>query len=88
MPTRNIIDCITRRAHLAGADAAILEKQADAIAATAGPVPDSILDASPAHLEAISLAIAAHEARRRYFRELTALDILQGNTPSPFDHLG
>lgn len=88
MPNQNIIDCITRRAHLAGADAVILEKRSDAIAAKAGRIPDSILDANPDHLEAISCAIAAHHARRRYFRELTALDILQGNTPSPFEQLG
>lgn len=31
---------------------------------------------------------AALSARARYFRELTTIDILMGNTPSPFEHLG
>ena len=31
---------------------------------------------------------AALSARARYFRELAAIDILLGRTPSPFEHLG
>lgn len=38
--------------------------------------------AESAHLEA-----AAREARRRYFRDLAALDIFTGNSPSPFETL-
>lgn len=29
-----------------------------------------------------------HDARRRYFRELAAIDTLTGNTPSPLEGLG
>lgn len=38
--------------------------------------------------EAARLEAVAREARRRYFRELEACDILGGNIPSPFTHLG
>lgn len=54
----------TRRAHLAGAEAMHLER------------------------EAARLLEAAKSARRRYFRELTAVDDLGGHSPSPFAHLG
>lgn len=35
-----------------------------------------------------SMQQRAHDARRRYFRELAAIDTLTGNTPSPFEELG
>lgn len=62
MPNLNVIHCISQRAHLAGAEAVIHDKN--------------------------GTHAAAQAARRRYYRELTAIDILQGNTPSPFAHLG
>lgn len=80
-------NCITARAHLYGAEALILEREADALAAKAGPAPATIQDANPFHLEALSRAQLAHQARRRYFRELEAADLLGGHS-SPFGALG
>ena len=80
-------NCITARAHLYGAEALILEREADALAVQAGPVPATIQDASPDQLRALSLAQQAHHARRRYFRELEAADLLGGHS-SPFGALG
>lgn len=76
------IRCTRKRAHQYGADAVILEKQVDALAA--GPLPTTIDDCSEEQLRALLLAQQAHDARRRYFRELVALDTLTGNKPSPF----
>ena len=76
------IRCARERAHLYGADAVILEKEADRLAP--GPLPATIDDCTEDQLRALLLAQRAHDARRRYFRELVALDTLTGNTPSPF----
>lgn len=80
------IRCIRERAHQYGADAVILEKEADKL--SPGPLPATIDDCSEDQLRALLLAQDAHHARRRYFRELVALDTLTGNTPSPFAELG
>ncbi len=64
MDRTHILRCIRDRAHLAGAEAVILEKQAAALLAQ------------------------AHSARQRYHRELEAIDLLLGNTPSSFSPLG
>jgi hypothetical protein len=80
------IRCTRERAHIAGAEAVILEKRADALAP--GPPPATIDDCTEDQLRALLLAQQAHDARRRYFRELIALDTLTGNTPSPFAGLG
>lgn len=64
MSVPDSIRCARDRAHLAGAEALLLEKQAAALQARAAA------------------------ARRRYFRELEAIDMLSGNTPSPFTQLG
>lgn len=80
-------NCITARAHLYGAEALILEREADALAAKAGQAQGAIQDASPDQLRALSLAQQAHHARRRYFRELEAADLLGGHS-SPFGELG
>lgn len=62
------------RAHLAGAEWVVARKQAEAMAAY------------PA--VAAALTTCAAESRRRYFRELEAIDVLMGHTPSPFAPLG
>ena len=80
------IRCARERAHLQGADAVILEKEADQLAP--GPLPATIDDCTEDQLRALLLAQQAHDARRRYFRELAAIDVLTGNTPSPFAELG
>jgi len=72
---------------LYGAEALILEKEADALAERSGPATATIQDANPFHLEALSRAQLAHQARRRYFRELEAVDLLGGHS-SPFRELG
>lgn len=64
MDRTHLIRCAQQRAHIAGADAVILEKEANAMLAQ------------------------AHKARQLYFRELEAIDILTGNSPSPFAQLG
>lgn len=56
--------CAAARAHLAGAEAVILEKQAKALLSQAA------------------------EARLRYAREMTTVDLLGGHGPSPFDRDG
>lgn len=80
------IRSMRQRAHLYGADAVILEKEADKLAI--GPLPETIDDCTEDQLRALLLAQQAHDARRRYFRELAAIDMLTGNTPSPFAELG
>lgn len=80
------IRCTRERAHKYGADAVIAQKEAAVIAA--GPLPDSIDDCSEQLLRALLQLQHARDARRRYFRELTALDDLMGSTPSPFAALG
>ena len=80
-------NCIAARAHIYGAEAVILEKEADRLADQAGPSPATIHDASPDQIRALSLAQRAHQARRRYFRELEAIDLLGGHS-SPFGELG
>ena len=77
MDLLNIIHCIRDRAHLAGAESVILEKEADALAA--GPLPATIHDCSENQLRALLIAIQAHKARQRYFRELEAINILLGH---------
>lgn len=72
----NLRQCACRRAHLYGAQAVILEKEADALAA--GPVPATIDDCTEAQLRALLLAQEAHHAKRRYFRELETCDLLGG----------
>lgn len=62
--TSNEIHCARQRAHLYGAEAVVLEKNAAAL-----------LD-------------KAQAARRRYFRELAAIDLLMGHPDSPFEPLG
>lgn len=44
--------------------------------------------AESAQLAADGHAVAAAEMRRRYFRELEAIDLLGGLSPSPFAPLG
>lgn len=41
-----------------------------------------------ARAEAARLEAAARDARRRYFRELEAIDLMLGRGPSPFGPLG
>lgn len=80
------VRCARERAHQYGADAVILEKRADALAA--GPLPATIDDCTEDQLRALLLAQQSRDARRRYFRELAAIDVMTGNTPSPFAGLG
>jgi hypothetical protein len=47
-----------------------------------------IAGAEAASLATDGFLAEAAEARRRYFRELEACDILGGHTPSPFAPLG
>ncbi len=56
---------ITARAHLAGADAAELERQADELA---GDPPARFDDATASQRIAFGMACAAQSARRRYWR--------------------
>ena len=80
------IRCMRDRAHQYGADAVILEKEANQL--LNGPLPESVDDCSDDQLRAVLLAQEAQQARRRYYRELAALDALMGWTPSPFAELG
>ena len=80
-------NCIAARAHLYGAEALILDKEADRLAAASGPAPESIAVANVDQIRALSLAQQAQEARRRYFRELEAVDLLAGHS-SAFGGLG
>ena len=82
MDLLNVIHCIRDRAHLAGAESVILEKQADALAA--GPLPATIDDCSENQLRALLIATQAHKARQRYFRELEAINILMGHDHAHF----
>lgn len=68
------IHAIRDQAHLAGAEWVVARKEAEAL--TAFPAV------------AAALQGCAADARRRYFRELVAIDELTGNTPSPFAGLG
>lgn len=85
MDLLNVIHCIRDRAHLAGAEAVILDKQADALAA--GPLPATIHDCSENQLRALLIATQAHKARQRYFRELEAINILLGHDTAHFAEL-
>lgn len=80
------IRCARERAHLYGADAVIMDKEADKLAP--GPLPASIDDCTEDQLRAVLLAQQAKAARRRYFRELAAIDVMMGHGPSPFAGLG
>ena len=82
MDLLNVIHCIRDRAHLAGAESVILEKEADALAE--GPLPATIHDCSEDQLRALLLAQQANVARRRYFRELEAINILMGRDHAHF----
>lgn len=82
MDRTNILRCIRDRAHLAGAESVILEKQADALAE--GPLPDTIYDCSEDQLRALLLAQQANIARRRYYRELEAINLLLGRDTAHF----
>ena len=73
----NPVRCARARAHLYGADAVILEKEADKLAD--GPLPATIDDCTDDQLRALLLAQQANHARRRYFRELETIDILLGH---------
>ena len=73
----NIVRCARARAHLYGAHAVLLEKEADKLAD--GPLPATIDDCTDDQLRALLLARQAHRARRRYFRELETIDILLGH---------
>lgn len=77
---------IAARAHLYGAEALILGKEADQLVAASGPAPESMDDASADQTRAFSLAQQAQQARLRYYRELEAVDLLAGH-PSPFTRL-
>ena len=80
------VRCAQERAHQYGADWVILTKEADQLAP--GPLPATINDCTEDQLRALLLAQQARDARRRYFRELAAIDVMTGNTPSPFAGLG
>jgi hypothetical protein len=71
---------IAARAHLYGAEAVILEKEADQLASASGQAPESIAVATADQIRALSLAQQAQQARRRYFRELEAVDLLGGHS--------
>lgn len=86
MTVPHAIRCARERAHLYGADAVILEKQADALAP--GPLPATVHDCTENQLRALLLAMQAQQCRRRYFRELEAIDLLLGRGPSSFAELG
>lgn len=85
MDRLNIIHCIRDRAHLAGAESVILEKEADALAA--GPLPATIDDCCEDQLRVVLLAQQGNVARRRYFRELEAINILMGRDHAHFAEL-
>lgn len=79
------IRCARERAHLYGADAVIMDKEADRLAPT---LPADLDDCTEDQLRAVLLSQQAKAARRRYFRELAAIDVLMGHGPSPFAGLG
>jgi hypothetical protein len=76
---------ITARAHLAGAEAAELEAQADALA---GDPPARFDDATASQRIAFGLACAAQSARRRYWREQEACELLHGRRWPEAEALG
>jgi len=76
---------ITARAHLAGAEAAELERQADALA---GDPPATFDDATASQRIAFGLACAAQSARRRYWRDLAAVQALMGHPWPEAEALG
>jgi hypothetical protein len=73
------------RAHLAGAEAAELEHEADALA---GDPPARFDDATASQRIAFGLACAAQSARRRYWRELAACQLLMGHRWESAEALG
>jgi hypothetical protein len=89
MDLLNVIHCIRDRAHLAGADAVILDKEAHALLSSiAEQLPDDIDDCNDIQLRAALIATQAHKARQRYFRELQAINILLGRDHAHFAGLG
>jgi hypothetical protein len=76
---------ITARAHLAGAEAAELERQADELA---GDPPAMFDDATASQRIAFGLACAAQSARRRYWRDLAAVQALMGHPWPEAEALG
>jgi hypothetical protein len=80
-------NCIAARAHLYGAEAVILEKEASSLAAGTGPAPATFDQENDVQREAFWLAHKAQQARRRYFRELEAVDLLGGHSGA-FGELG
>ena len=76
------IRCARERAYLYGADAVILEKEANRL--IGGPLPGLIDDCSEDQLRALLLAQEAKHARRRYYRELEAINRLMGRETSHF----
>ena len=79
------IRCARERAYLYGADAVILEKEANRL--IGGPLPGLIDDCSEDQLRALLLAQEAKHARRRYFRELEAINRLMGHDTAHFEGL-
>ena len=82
MDLLNVIHCARDRAHLAGAESVILEKEADKLAE--GPLPATIHECTEDQLRAVLIATQAHKARQRYFRELEAINILMGRDHAHF----
>lgn len=77
----------TARAHLYGAEAVILEKQAEDLARTEIREHSNRFQLHIPELLNRSEYQQAQEARRRYFRELESVDLLGGHD-SPFGVLG
>lgn len=76
---------ITARAHLAGAEAAELEARADALA---GDPLARFDEATASQRIAFGLACAAQSARRRYWREHEACELLHGRRWPEAEALG
>lgn len=83
----NLIHCAIRRARIYGGLSVDLEKKADALALRAGHAPVDVTGMNELQAEAFRKACQAHDARRRYFRELATADLLGGHS-SPFSELG
>lgn len=83
----NLRDCATRRAHLYGAEAVILEKQAEDLARTEIREHSNRFQLHIPELLSRPEYQQAQAAKRRYFRELEAVDLL-GGYPSFFGALG
>lgn len=79
------IRCARERAYLYGADAVIAQKEAAVLAA--GPLPYSIDDCSEQLLRALLQLQHAKESRRRYYRELEAINRLLGRDTAHFEGL-